>query len=89
MDLHAGQVQGFFEMPVDHMTAVPMFAQHVRDLASATRARGRLAGHRRAKLAGKFAEMLGADLAILTKERPAHNEAEVTSVIGDVERQGR
>ena len=32
MDLHAGQVQGFFEIPVDHMTAVPMFAQYVRDL---------------------------------------------------------
>ena len=34
MDLHAGQMQGFFEIPVDHMTAVPMFAQYVRDLAS-------------------------------------------------------
>ena len=32
MDLHAGQVQGFFNIPVDHMTAVPMFAQHFRDL---------------------------------------------------------
>ena len=32
MDLHAGQVQGFFEIPVDHMTAIPMFAQYVRDL---------------------------------------------------------
>src|SRR5262249_56464012 len=39
----------------------------------------------RAKLAGKFAEMIGGDLAILNKERPAHNEARVTAVIGEVE----
>ena len=32
MDLHAGQVQGFFTIPVDHMTALPLFAQHFRDL---------------------------------------------------------
>src|SRR6186713_3042208 len=32
MDLHAGQVQGFFEIPVDHMTAIPLFAQYIRDL---------------------------------------------------------
>ena len=32
MDLHAGQIQGFFEVPVDHMTALPMLAQYVRDL---------------------------------------------------------
>ena len=46
MDLHAGQVQGFFEIPVDHMTAVPMFAQYVRDLNLGEGARRRLAGHR-------------------------------------------
>ena len=38
MDLHAGQVQGFFTIPVDHMTAVPMFAQYVRDLGPRRRA---------------------------------------------------
>ena len=32
MDLHAGQIQGFFTIPVDHMTALPLFAQHFRDL---------------------------------------------------------
>ena len=45
MDLHAGQVQGFFRIPVDHMVAVPMFAQYVRDLLGP----GRRAGRRRAR----------------------------------------
>ena len=85
MDLHAGQVQGFFEIPVDHMTAVPMFAQYVRDLnlGESPAVVSPDTGH--AKIAGKFAEMVGGDLVILNKVRPAHNEAKVTTVIGDVE----
>jgi len=85
MDLHAGQVQGFFRFPVDHMTALPQFAQHFRDrglsheqLVVVSADAGRV------KLAKKFAEMLGADLAIINKERPDHSEAAVTSIIGDV-----
>ncbi|MGH3049271.1 MAG: ribose-phosphate diphosphokinase [Gaiellaceae bacterium] len=86
MDLHAGQVQGFFNIPVDHMTAVPMFAQHIRDLLGPDVERVAVAPDTgRAKLAGKFAEMIGGDLVVLNKERPAHNEARVTAVIGDVE----
>src|SRR6185436_13701178 len=58
MDLHAGQVQGFFKIPVDHMVAVPMFAQHVRDLLGPDVERVAVAPDTgRAKLAGKFAEM--------------------------------
>jgi ribose-phosphate pyrophosphokinase len=85
MDLHAGQVQGFFEIPVDHMTAVPMFARHVRDLnlPEDLAVVSPDTGH--AKIAGKFAEMVEGDLVILNKVRPAHNEAKVTTVIGDVE----
>jgi len=86
MDLHAGQVQAFFEIPVDHMTAVPMFAQYVRDLNLDDEGLAIVSpdtGH--AKIAGKFAEMVGGDLVILNKVRPAHNEAKVTTVIGDVE----
>ena len=41
MDLHAGQIQGFFDVPVDHMTALPMLAQYVRDLGSGRRASSR------------------------------------------------
>ncbi|MGH2899209.1 MAG: ribose-phosphate diphosphokinase, partial [Solirubrobacteraceae bacterium] len=88
MDLHAGQLQGFFQVPVDHMTALMMLAQHVLDQRAAGRYRGDLvvvapdAG--RVKLNKKFASKLGADLAILDKERPAQQVAEIGYVIGDV-----
>jgi ribose-phosphate pyrophosphokinase len=88
MDLHAGQVQGFFNVPVDHMTALPMFVDHFRERAYDGELSERMvvvspdAG--RAKLANHFAERLGATLAVLTKQRPDHNEAEVTLLIGDV-----
>ncbi|MEZ0286033.1 MAG: ribose-phosphate diphosphokinase [Thermoleophilia bacterium] len=88
MDLHAGQVQGFFNVPVDHMTALPMFVDHFKeriydgDIAERMVVVSPDAG--RAKLANHFAERLGATLAVLTKQRPDHNEAEVTLLIGDV-----
>ena len=86
MDLHAGQVQGFFRIPVDHMVAVPMFAQHIRDYLGTEVERVAVAPDTgRAKLAGKFAEMIGGGLVVLNKERPGHNQAKVTGVIGDVE----
>ena len=85
MDLHAGQAQGFFKIPVDHMTAVPLFAQYVRDLNLAEPLAAVSPDTGRAKLAGKFAEMIGGELVILNKVRPGHNEAKVTTVIGDVE----
>jgi ribose-phosphate pyrophosphokinase len=83
MDLHAGQVQGFFTKPVDHMTALFMLTQHfadkqLQDLVVVAPDVGR------AKLNQKFAEKIGADLAILTKERPAQQVAEIGYVIGDV-----
>ena len=85
MDLHAGQVQGFFEIPVDHMTAIPLFAKYVRDLNldEGLAVVSPDTGH--AKIAGKFAEMVAGDLVILNKVRPEHNQAKVTTVIGDVE----
>ena len=69
MDLHAGQVQGFFSKPLDHMTARFILAQHfvdlhLEELVVVAPDVGR------AKLAQKFAEKVGADLAVLTKERP-------------------
>ena len=85
MDLHAGQIQGFFGVPVDHMTALPLFAQYYRDKG--------LHGEKvvavspdpgRAKMARRFGQMLEADLAIMNKARPEHDTAEVTEVIGDV-----
>ncbi len=89
MDLHAGQVQGFFGVPVDHMTALPMFVDDFRERLYQGEISEKLvvvspdAG--RAKLANHFAERLGATLAVLTKQRPDHNEAEITLLIGDVE----
>jgi ribose-phosphate pyrophosphokinase len=83
--MHAGQVQGFFRIPVDHMVAVPMFAQHIRDYLGTEVERVAVAPDTgRAKLAGKFAEMIGGGLVVLNKERPGHNQAKVTGVIGDV-----
>jgi ribose-phosphate pyrophosphokinase len=86
MDLHAGQIQGFFNVPVDHMTALPLFATFYRDKG--------LYGDKvvavspdpgRAKMARRFGQMLEADLAIMNKVRPEHDTAEVSEVIGDVQ----
>jgi len=85
MDLHAGQVQGFFRIPVDHMVAVPLFAHHIRDLIGPDVERVAVAPDTgRAKLAGKFAEMIDGGLVVLDKERPGHNQVRVRGVIGDV-----
>jgi ribose-phosphate pyrophosphokinase len=89
MDLHAGQIQGFFQIPVDHMTATPILADHFSERQFAGDFPEGLvvvspdAG--RAKLANHFAEKLGARLAVLAKQRPDHNEAEITFLIGDVD----
>jgi ribose-phosphate pyrophosphokinase len=85
MDLHAGQIQGFFSIPVDHMTALPLFANHFRDLGLQGDGVVSVAPDAgRAKVAVRFAEMLGADFAIMNKTRPAHDVAEVTEITGRV-----
>ena len=86
MDLHAGQIQGFFRNPVDHMTALFMLTQYfddlgLTDLVVVAPDAGRV------KLNKKFASKLGAELAILDKERPAQQVAEIGYVIGDVKGQ--
>jgi ribose-phosphate pyrophosphokinase len=83
MDLHSGQIQGFFSKPCDHMTAMFMLTQYfsdrgLDDLVVVAPDVGR------AKLTEKFADKIGAELAILTKERPAQQVAEIGYVIGDV-----
>jgi ribose-phosphate pyrophosphokinase len=84
MDLHSGQIQGFFQKPCDHMTALFMLTQYFADLALEDLVvvapdAGRV------KLNKKFAAEIGADLAILNKERPAQQVAEIGYIIGDVE----
>lgn len=83
MDLHQGQIQGFFDKPVNHLTALPIFAEYfsnkgLKNICVVSPDVGR------AKASKKLADMLSADLAIMHKNRPTHNVAEVTSVIGDV-----
>ena len=85
MDLHAGQIQGFFTTPVDHMTSLPLFARHFRDLGLHGEGVVSVAPDAgRAKHAVRFAEMIDADFAIMHKTRPAHDVVSVTEVTGRV-----
>lgn len=83
MDFHQHQIQGFFDIPVDHLYAAPVLTEYFRqkeledlvvvapDVGSAKMARG-------------FAKRLEATFAIIDKRRPAHNQSEVLTVVGDV-----
>lgn len=83
MDLHANQIQGFFDIPVDHLLGVPILAEYYKqkniedvvvvspDMGGVTRARN-------------LAERIGAPLAIIDKRRPMPNVSEVMNLIGDV-----
>jgi ribose-phosphate pyrophosphokinase len=85
MDLHAGQIQGFFTMPVDHMTSLPLFARHFRDLGLTGDGVVSVAPDAgRAKHAVRFAEMLEADFALMHKTRHSAEVVEVTEVTGRV-----
>lgn len=85
MDLHAGQIQGFFTIPVDHMTALQLFATHFRDLGLTGEGVVAVAPDAgRAKHAVRFAEMIDASFAIMHKMRPEHERAEITEVTGRV-----
>jgi ribose-phosphate pyrophosphokinase len=84
MDLHAAQIQGYFNIPVDHLLGVPILAEHFKkkgledlvvvspDLGSVTRARN-------------FANLLDAPIAIIDKRRPQANVSEVMNIIGEIE----
>ncbi|WP_029416800.1 ribose-phosphate pyrophosphokinase [Brevundimonas bacteroides] len=85
MDLHAGQIQGFFDIPTDNLVATPVLAQDIKE----TYQRGNLmivspdvGGVVRAR---SLAERLNVDLAIVDKRRPKAGESEVMNIIGDVE----
>lgn len=86
IDLHQGQIQGFFDIPVDHLTALPIMADYFKaknlpkdKLCVVSPDVGR------AKAAKKLSDMMEADLAIMHKGRPGHNKAEITALIGDVQ----
>ncbi len=84
IDLHAGQIQGFFDIPVDHLYASPIMAEAVKanHLANESVVVSPDAGG--VERARAFAKRLGSNLAIIDKRRAAPNEAEVMHVIGDV-----
>jgi len=85
MDLHAGQIQGFFTIPVDHMTALPLFARHFRDLGLTGPDVVSVAPDEgRAKVAVRFANMIEAEFAIMHKTRPSRDTVEITEVTGRV-----
>ncbi|MCL2818226.1 MAG: ribose-phosphate pyrophosphokinase [Actinomycetia bacterium] len=84
MDLHQGSIQGFFNVPVNHLTALGILADYFKSLkldemVVVSPDVGR------AKASKKLSELLGCHLAIMHKVRPEHNEAEISHVIGKVE----
>jgi ribose-phosphate pyrophosphokinase len=88
IDLHAGQIQGFFDCPVDHLPAFPLIAEYLvaKGLydSGVTVVSPDVGGVSRATI---FAERLGADLAIVAKRRPEPGKVAIVDVIGDVEGQ--
>jgi len=89
VDLHAGAIQGFFKIPVDHLTALPLFGEYflekmnngMENVTVVAPDAGRV------KAAEKLADYLNAPLTVVYKHRPRQQEVEVTHVVGDI--QGR
>jgi ribose-phosphate pyrophosphokinase len=83
LDLHAAQIQGFFNIPVDHLFAMPVMIEYFRsqDIPALTVVSPDAGGVERARA---FAKRLGAPLAIIDKRREEANVAEVMNVVGDV-----
>ncbi|MDD4168990.1 MAG: ribose-phosphate pyrophosphokinase [Desulfotomaculaceae bacterium] len=83
MDLHAGQIQGFFDIPVDHLPGVPILAEYFlqRRLENVVVVSPDLGGVTRAR---DLAERIGAPIAIIDKRRPEPNVVEVTNIIGAI-----
>jgi ribose-phosphate pyrophosphokinase len=83
MDLHAGQIQGFFDIPVDHLYGMPVLIEYLKkqNIPDLTIVSPDAGGVERARA---FAKRLNADLAIVDKRRTKPNEAEVLHVIGQV-----
>lgn len=83
VDLHADQVQGFYDIPVDHLVGYPLFAKYLKaknykDIVIVSPDMGGV------KRANKMADLLGAPIAIIDKIRKEHNKSEVAHVVGDV-----
>ena len=84
VDLHAGQIQGFFDIPVDNLFATPIFARHVKKKIKSKKiicVAPDVGGTERARALGK---LLNVGLAIVDKRRPKPGQSQVMNVIGDV-----
>ena len=83
MDLHAGQIQGFFDIPVDHLSGIPILADYFikKELQDVVVVSPDLGGVTRAR---DFAERMQVPIAIVDKRRPEPNVAEVMNIIGKV-----
>ena len=84
VDLHAGQIQGFFDIPVDNLFSTPIFARHVRKKIKSKKiicVAPDVGGTERARALGK---LLNVGLAIVDKRRPKPGQSQVMNVIGDV-----
>src|SRR5580658_2681913 len=86
LDLHSGQIQGFFDIPFDHLTAMPVLVEELRqeggdDMVVVAPDAGRV------KVAERFSQHLNSDLAFVHKRRPrgTHNQVEALDVVGEVE----
>ncbi len=85
IDLHQDAIQGFFDMPVNHMTAMPIFVDYYKNKGLESEEICVVSPDvGRAKAAKKFQTMLDCDIAIMHKDRPRHNQAEITALIGEV-----
>jgi len=84
MELHASQIQGFFDVPVDHLQGSTVLTEHVRqfDLDNFVVLAPDVGA---LEMARSYAQRLGVDLALIDKRRPQQNEAQVMNVIGEVE----
>ncbi len=85
VDLHAGQIQGFFDIPVDHLTAIPLMGKALRERGmygdNVVVVSPDVGGVARARA---LAELVNAPLAIIAKRRPEPNEVEILEVVGNV-----
>lgn len=83
VDIHAAAIQGFFSVPVDPLSAVPILSAYFRkpEFANATIVSPDVG---RAKVAGKYAELTGLPLAVIHKRRDSFSETRVTHLVGDV-----
>ena len=87
VDLHAGQIQGFFDIPVDNLFSTPIFARHVKKRIKSKKiicVAPDVGGTERARALGK---LLNVGLAIVDKRRPKPGQSQVMNVIGDVKNQ--